>query len=99
MLLHRLQKSNWLLRDNGAIITFAHIFQKFRLQRVFICAQKCISFAYIFSVTFARMFLHRFPWAAAGILLYQGTRNKISALLPLFADLHVEMFGNVYKVT
>ena len=37
-------------------ITFAHIFQKFRLRTVFICAQKCISFAHSFSVTFAHMF-------------------------------------------
>ena len=41
---------------NGAI-TFAHIFQKFRLRKVFIYAQKYISFAHSFSVTFAHMFL------------------------------------------
>ena len=45
--------------ENGAI-TFAHIFLKFRLRTVFICAQKCLSFAHSFSVTFARMFLHIF---------------------------------------
>ena len=41
-------------------ITFAHIFQKFRLRTFFICAQKCISFAHSLSVTFAHMFLHLF---------------------------------------
>ena len=41
-------------------ITFAHIFRKFRLRTVFICAQKCIAFAHNFSVTFAHMFSHFF---------------------------------------
>ena len=41
-------------------ITFAHIFQKFRLRTCFICAQKCILFVHSFSVTFAHMFLHLF---------------------------------------
>ena len=53
------------LQPYGAI-TFVHIFQKFRLRTVFVCAQKCISFAHIFSVTSAHMFLRRFPWATAG---------------------------------
>ena len=48
-----------LYSTNGAI-TFAHIFQKFRLRTVFICAQIYISFAHNFSVTFARMFLRIF---------------------------------------
>ena len=41
-------------------ITFAHIFQKFRLRTVFICAQKYISFAHSFTVTFAHMFVRLF---------------------------------------
>ena len=62
-------------------ITFAHIFQKFRLRTVFICAQKCISFAHNFSVTFARVSL--VPWPAYFI---------ISALLTLFTDLELDEF-------
>ena len=79
-------------------ITFEHIFQNFRLRTLFICAQKCISFAHSFSVTFARVFAP-LPWPANNILLYEGTINKISALLPLLTDLRVEEFEQVHTVT
>ena len=48
------------MRNAGGANTFAHIFQKFCLCTVFICAQKCISFAHNFNATFARMFLYLF---------------------------------------
>ena len=69
-MLCNLRSRSWVIDFNGAI-TFAHIFEKFRLCTVLICAQKWISFAHRFSVTFAGMF-------CTGILLYQGTINKIS---------------------
>ena len=56
---YRKNNNSLMILKNGAI-TFAHIFRKFRLRTVFICAQKCISFAHNFSVTFAHMFLHLF---------------------------------------
>ena len=63
------------------VILHLRTFQKFRLRKVFICAQKCISFAHSFSVTFARMFFRLFLGHPLVYLSYQGTINIISALL------------------
>ena len=80
-------------RFSCGAITFAHIFKKNRLRTVFICAQKYISFAHSCTVTFAHVFT-LLPWPAAGILINQGTTNKVSSLLPLFTGLGVKSFSS-----
>ena len=47
------------------------------------------------SVTFAHIFAP-LPWPAAGKLLYQGMMNRISALLPLFTNLELKEFEQVF---
>ena len=50
--------------------TFAHIFQKFCLRTVFICAQKCILSAHNFNVAFAHMFLFFFLGQLLAFFIY-----------------------------
>ena len=63
----------------------------------FVCAQFSFARRNVYHlrtvlVLHLRVVFAPFPWPAAGILFYQGTINKISALLPLFTDLQVEAF-------
>ena len=61
-------------------ITFALLFQKFRLRLSYTCAHKSGAFALSFGVTFARVFSQFF---LGQLLVFY----KVLALLPLFTDL------------
>ena len=69
---------------NGAI-TFALIFQKFRLCLSYTCAHKSGACALSFGVTFACIFSQLF---LGQLLVFY----KVLALLPLFTDLVISLF-------
>ena len=79
-----------LHQENGAI-TFAHIIQQFRLRTVFICAQKCISFAHSFTVTFAHMFLRLF---LGQLLVFYQIKVRQIKYHPLVTGLNVKSFSS-----
>ena len=78
-----LHVSNFYL--TGAI-TFALIFQKFRLRLSYTCAHKSGAFALSFGVIFARMFSQLF---FGQLLVFY----KVLALLTMFTHLAISLFG------
>ena len=74
------------VNNDKKAITFALIFQKIRLLLSYTCAHKSGAIALSLGVTFARIFLQHF---LGQLLVFY----KVLALLPLFTDLVISLFG------